>query len=115
VSLNESAPEELYVDNLNRLDGALFVSSTRFSFTAFPRLCSPLSDMEDEIGAKILEGMSTNLAIGRRGRIRYQASAAPGSICCVEFGFAQVVQSSLKILERHARTFYWGCRDRLGH
>jgi len=57
VSLNV-ALKELYVDNLNRLDGHFLCQQHQIQLYRISSALFPLSDMEDEIGAKILEEMS---------------------------------------------------------
>ncbi|WP_193196911.1 UV DNA damage repair endonuclease UvsE [Nostoc sp. MG11] len=108
LSDRESALRELYSHNLQRLYDALFfcqengIRLYRMSSGLFP-----LSDMEDEIGANILEEMSANL-----GEIGQQAQALgirmvlhPDQYVVLSSDSAEVVQASIKILERHARTF----------
>lgn len=66
----------------------------------------PLSDMEDEIGANILEEMSTDLsAIGQRSQaLGIRMVLHPDQFVVLSSDSSQVVQTSIKILERHART-----------
>jgi len=45
-------PEELYVDNLNRLDGHFLLSAAQDSALPHFSALFPLSDMEDEIGRR---------------------------------------------------------------
>lgn len=104
----ESALKELYVDNLNRLDGALsFCQQHQIQLYRISSALFPLSDMEDEIGAKILEEMSPDLAnIGRRAaELGIRLVLHPDQYVVLSSDSPQVVQSSIKILERHARTF----------
>lgn len=104
----ESALKELYVDNLNRLDGALsFCQQHQIQLYRISSALFPLSDMEDEIGAKILEEMSAELArIGRRAAcLGIRMVLHPDQYVVLSSDSPQVVQTSIKILERHARTF----------
>jgi UV DNA damage endonuclease len=104
----ESALKQLYADNLQRLDGAIAFCKQR-SIPLY-RLTSnlfPLSDMEDEIGSNILEEMSADLArIGQRAQeLGIRLVLHPDQYVVLSSDSAQVVQTSIKILQRHARTF----------
>lgn len=104
----ESALKELYTDNLNRLDKALsFCQQHQIQLYRISSALFPLSDMEDEIGAKILEEMSADLAqIGQRSQeLGIRLVLHPDQYVVLSSDSPQVVQSSIKILERHARTF----------
>ncbi len=104
----ESALKELYVDNLNRLDVALSFCQQHFiQLYRLPSGLFPLSDMEDEIGATILEGMSADLArIGQRSQeLGIRLVLHPDQYVVLSSDSPQVVQTSIKILERHALTF----------
>lgn len=104
----ESALKELYVDNLNRLDGAVsFCQQHQIQLYRISSALFPLSDMEDEIGATILEEMSADLArIGQRSQeLGIRMVLHPDQFVVLSSDSPQVVQSSIKILERHARTF----------
>lgn len=104
----ESVLKELYADNLKRLNGALFfcqqhnIQLYRLSSALFP-----LSDLEDEIGASILEAMSADLAcIGERAQeLGIRLVQHPDQYVVLSSDSPQVVQNSIKILERYARTF----------
>lgn len=104
----ESALKVLYIDNLNRLDGALsFCQQHSIKLYRLSSALFPLSDMEDEIGANILEEMSPDLArIGQRAQeLSIRLVLHPDQYVVLSSDSPQVVQSSIKILERHARTF----------
>jgi len=104
----ESALKELYVDNLNRLDLALsFCQQHCIQLYRLPSGLFPLSDMEDEIGATILESMSADLArIGQRSQeLGIRLVLHPDQYVVLSSDSPQVVQTSIKILERHALTF----------
>ena len=104
----ESALKELYVDNLNRLDKALsFCQQHQIQLYRISSALFPLSDLEDEIGAQILEDMSAELAnIGRRAaELSIRLVLHPDQYVVLSSDSPQVVQTSIKILERHARTF----------
>ncbi|MBW4687513.1 MAG: UV DNA damage repair endonuclease UvsE [Komarekiella atlantica HA4396-MV6] len=108
LSERESALRELYGHNLQRLHDALcFCQENGIRLYRISSGLFPLSDMEDEIGANILEEMSANL-----GEIGQQAQALgirmvlhPDQYVVLSSDSAEVVQASIKILERHARTF----------
>lgn len=104
----ESALNELYVDNLHRLDKALsFCQQHQIQLYRISSSLFPLSDLEDEIGAKILEEMSADLArIGQRAhQLGIRLVLHPDQYVVLSSDSPQVVQTSIKILERHARTF----------
>ncbi len=104
----ESALKEIYVDNLNRLDVALsFCQQRSIQLYRLPSGLFSLSDMEDEIGATILEEMSSDLAqIGQRSQeLDIRMVLHPDQYVVLSSDSPQVVQASIKILARHARTF----------
>lgn len=104
----ESALKVLYIDNLNRLDGALsFCQQHSIKLYRLSSALFPLSDMEDGIGANILEEMSPDLArIGQRAQeLSIRLVLHPDQYVVLSSDSPQVVQSSVKILEWHARTF----------
>ena len=104
----ESALNELYTDNLNRLDKALsFCQQHEIQLYRISSSLFPLSDLEDEIGAKILEEMSADLVrIGQRAhQLGIRLVLHPDQYVVLSSDSPQVVQTSIKILERHARTF----------
>ena len=104
----ESALKKLYVDNLNRLNVALsFCQQHSIQLYRISSSLFPLSDMEDEIGATILEEMSADLArIGQRSQeLDIRLVLHPDQYVVLSSDSPQVVQTSIKILARHARTF----------
>lgn len=104
----ESALKELYADNLKRLNGAIsFCQQHSIQLYRLSSGLFPLSDMEDEIGANILEEMSADLArIGQRAQeLGIRLVLHPDQFVVLSSDSPQVVQTSIKILERHARTF----------
>jgi UV DNA damage endonuclease len=104
----ESALKELYQSNLQRLDGALsFCQQNKIRLYRMSSALFPLSDMEDEIGANILEEMSADLAkIGQRSQaLNIRMVLHPDQFVVLSSDSVQVLQSSIKILERQARTF----------
>jgi len=104
----ETALKELYVNNLNRLDQALsFCQQHQIQLYRLPSGLFPLSDMEDEIGAQILEEMNADLAqIGQRShQLGIRMVLHPDQYVVLSSDSLQVVQNSIKILARHARTF----------
>lgn len=107
-SERETALKELYTDNLNRLDGALsFCHQHQIRLYRLSSALFPLSDMEDNIGAQILEGMSANLGqIGQRAQeLGIRLVLHPDQFVVLSSDSPQVVQNSIKILEGQARTF----------
>ena len=103
----EAALRELYISNLNRLDAALsFCQQHQIQLYRMPSGLFPLSDMEDEIGAKILEEMSADLAlIGQRAKqLGIRMVLHPDQYVVLSSDSPQVVQTSIQILARHART-----------
>ncbi|OUL32818.1 UV damage endonuclease UvsE [Nostoc sp. T09] len=104
----QSALRELYQSNLQRLDGGLsFCQENKLRLYRMPSSLFPLSDMEDEIGANILEEMSADLAkIGQRSQaLGIRIVLHPDQFVVLSSDSPQVLQSSIKILERQARTF----------
>jgi UV DNA damage endonuclease len=104
----EAALKELYINNLNRLDAALsFCQQHQIQLYRIPSGLFPLSDMEDEIGATILEEMSADLAgIGQRSQqLGIRMVLHPDQYVVLSSDSPQVLQNSIKILARHARTF----------
>lgn len=104
----ETALKALYLNNLNRLDAALsFCQQHQIQLYRISSALFPLSDMEDEIGATILEEMSADLAkIGQRSQqLGIRMVLHPDQYVVLSSDSPQVVQSSIKILARHARTF----------
>ncbi|MFH7028481.1 MAG: UV DNA damage repair endonuclease UvsE [Heteroscytonema crispum UTEX LB 1556] len=108
VEQRESALKELYRDNLQRLFGALsFCQENNIQLYRMPSGLFPLSDMEEEIGANILEGMSADLAkIGQQAaELGIRMVLHPDQFVVLSSDSPDVVATSIKILERHARTF----------
>lgn len=104
----EIALKELYVDNLNRLNAAIsFCQQHNIQLYRLPSGLFPLSDMEDGIGANILEDMSADLAvIGQRSQqLGIRLVLHPDQFVVLSSDSPQVVETSIKILARHARTF----------
>ena len=103
----KSTLEELYRDNLQRLDGALsFCQEQDLRLYRMPCGLFPLCDLEDEIGASLLEGMSADLAkIGQRAaKLGIRMVLHPDQFVVLSSDSPEVVATSIKILERHART-----------
>jgi UV DNA damage endonuclease len=103
----ETALKVIYRENLQRLDLAL-TFCVRNSIRLY-RMSSglfPMSDLEDEIGATVLEKMSADLAkIGQRAlKLGIRMVLHPDQYVVLSSDSPQVVALSLKILERHART-----------
>ena len=104
----ETVLKELYQDNLQRLDTALsFCQQNNIRLYRMTSGLFPLSDMEDEIGANILEEMSADLSkIGQKAQaLDIRMVLHPDQFVVLSSDSAEVVKTSIKILERHARTF----------
>ncbi|MBW4557597.1 MAG: UV DNA damage repair endonuclease UvsE [Trichormus sp. ATA11-4-KO1] len=107
LSQRESALKELYRDNLQRLDQALtFCQENNTRLYRMSSNLFPLSDMEDEIGANILEEMSADLSkIGQKAQaLAIRMVLHPDQYVVLSSDSPEIVQTSIKILERHART-----------
>lgn len=97
--------EELYHDNLRRLHTALTYCEQHG--IKLYRLSSDLFPMgDDALGTQILEEMSQEMAeIGQRvARLGLRVVIHPDQFIVLNSESPQVVQNSLKLLERHART-----------
>lgn len=104
----EAALKEIYTNNLNRLDTALsFCQQHQIKLYRIPSGLFPLSDMEDEIGANILEGMSSDLGkIGQRAaQLGIRMVLHPDQFVVLSSDSPQVVQNSIKILTGQAKIF----------
>lgn len=103
----EDTLRELYQHNLRCLDGALsFCQKQNIRLYRMSSALFPLSDMEDEIGANILEQMSADLGkIGQRAQsLAIRMVLHPDQFVVLSSDSSEVVQNSIKILARHART-----------
>ncbi|MBW4644239.1 MAG: UV DNA damage repair endonuclease UvsE [Goleter apudmare HA4340-LM2] len=103
----ESALREIYQHNLQRLDTALsFCKDHQIRLYRMSSGLFPLSDLEDEIGANLLEEMSAELAkIGKKSQVLgIRIVLHPDQYVVLSSDSADVVQTSIKILNRHART-----------
>ncbi|ARV63058.1 UV damage endonuclease UvsE [Nostocales cyanobacterium HT-58-2] len=103
----ETALKVLYRENLERLDLALtFCVQNSLQLYRMTSNLFPMSDLEDEVGATVLEKMSADLAkIGQRAaRLGIRMVLHPDQYVVLSSDSPQVVASSLKILNRHART-----------
>ncbi|WP_017318311.1 UV DNA damage repair endonuclease UvsE [Mastigocladopsis repens] len=103
----ETALKVLYRENLQRLDLALtFCVRNSIRLYRMPSGLFPMSDLEDEIGATVLEKMSADLAkIGQRAeRLGIRMVLHPDQYVVLSSDSPHVVTTSLKILDRHART-----------
>ncbi|WP_017653508.1 UV DNA damage repair endonuclease UvsE [Fortiea contorta] len=103
----ESGLREIYQHNLQRLFTALdFCQENQIRLYRMSSGLFPLSDMEDNIGADILEEMSADLGkIGEKAeKLQIRMVLHPDQYVVLSSDSADVVQTSIKILERHART-----------
>lgn len=104
----ETALKELYVNNLTRLDAAItFCQQHQIGLYRISSALFPLSDMEDGIGARILEEMSVELGnIGKRShQLGIRMVLHPDQYVVLSSDSPTVVQNSINILARHALTF----------
>ncbi|MDZ8029182.1 MAG: UV DNA damage repair endonuclease UvsE [Nostoc sp. SerVER01] len=102
----ETALRELYQHNLQRLNDALsFCQENQIQLYRMSSALFPLCDMEDEIGTNILEEMSDGLAkIGERAKLlNIRMVLHPDQYVVLSSDSPEVVKTSIKILERHAR------------
>ncbi|GAX38731.1 UV DNA damage repair endonuclease UvsE [Nodularia sp. NIES-3585] len=103
----ETVLRELYQDNLQRLDAALsFCQENNIRLYRMTSALFPMSDMEDEIGANILEEMSPDLSkIGQKSQaLDIRMVLHPDQFVVLSSDSAEIVKTSIKILERHALT-----------
>lgn len=102
----ESALSELYRHNLQRLHDALsFCEQNKIQLYRMSSALFPLSDLEDEIGVNILEGMSADLAtIGERANaLSIRMVLHPDQFVVLSSDSPEVVQASINNLAGHAR------------
>jgi UV DNA damage endonuclease len=107
VTEREKILRELYEDNLQRLDTALsFCDAENIRLYRMTSALFPLSDMEDEIGANILEEMQPELSkIGAKAeKLGIRMVLHPDQYVVLSSDSADVVKTSIKILTRHAQT-----------
>ncbi|MDB9376208.1 UV DNA damage repair endonuclease UvsE [Nodularia sphaerocarpa] len=103
----ETVLKELYQDNLQRLDVALsFCQENNIRLYRMTSALFPMSDMEDEIGANILEEMKADLSkIGQKAQaLDIRMVLHPDQFVVLSSDSAEIVKTSIKILERHALT-----------
>jgi UV DNA damage endonuclease len=103
----EIALKVLYRENLQRLDFALtFCLQNSIRLYRMSSGLFPMSDWEDGVGATVLEKMSVDLAkIGQRAeRLGIRMVLHPDQYVVLSSDSQEVVQKSIKILDRHART-----------
>jgi UV DNA damage endonuclease len=103
----ESTLRLLYQNNLQKLDDALsFCQANQIRLYRMPSGLFPMSDMEDKIGANVLEQMSADLGkIGQRAEaLGIRMVLHPDQFVVLSSDSPEVVQNSIKILEDHART-----------
>ncbi|HIK05118.1 MAG TPA: UV DNA damage repair endonuclease UvsE [Trichormus sp. M33_DOE_039] len=106
LNQRETALTEIYQHNLQRLHDALsFCAENKIRLYRMSSALFPLSDMEDEIGANILEAMSAELGkIGQQAQsLNIRMVLHPDQYVVLSSDSLEVVQTSIKILARHAR------------
>jgi UV DNA damage endonuclease len=104
-SQRESALREIYQHNLQRSHDALsFCEANKIRLYRMSSGLFPLSDMEDEIGANILESMRADLGkIGQRAQaLNIRMVLHPDQYVVLSSDSPEIVQTSIKILARHA-------------
>ncbi|BAT56006.1 putative UV damage endonuclease [Nostoc sp. NIES-3756] len=107
-SERESGLRGIYLHNLQRLHDALtFCQNNNIRLYRIPSGVFPLSDMEDQIGAKILEEIIADLGqIGIRAQyLNIRMVLHPDQFVVLSSDSAEVVKNSIKILEDHAHIF----------
>ncbi|BBD68244.1 UV-endonuclease UvdE [Nostoc commune NIES-4072] len=108
LSDRKIALSELYRHNLQRLHDALsFCEQNQIQLYRMSSALFPLSDLEDEIGANILETMSADLAtIGQRANaLSIRMVLHPDQYVVLSSDSPEVVQASINNLAGHARIF----------
>ncbi|MCC5622254.1 UV DNA damage repair endonuclease UvsE [Nostoc sp. CHAB 5715] len=106
LSDRQSALSELYRHNLQRLHDALsFCEQNQIQLYRMSSAIFPLSDLEDKIGANILEAMSADLAtIGQRANaLGIRMVLHPDQYVVLSSDSPEVVQASINNLAGHAR------------
>ncbi|WP_375512971.1 UV DNA damage repair endonuclease UvsE [uncultured Nostoc sp.] len=106
LSDRQSALTELYRHNLQRLHDALsFCEQNQIQLYRMSSAIFPLSDLEDEIGANILETISADLAtIGQRANaLSIRMVLHPDQYVVLSSDSPEVVQASINNLAGHAR------------
>ncbi len=107
-SEREIALRQIYADNLQQLHDALtFCQQHNIQLYRLPSGLFPLCDLEDGVGAQILIEMSAELGcIGQRSQeLGIRLVLHPDQFVVLSSDSPQVVDTSIKILERHAQTF----------
>jgi UV DNA damage endonuclease len=100
--------EELYRENLRRLHiGLEFCHKRGINLYRMSSGLFPLSDWEDNIGATILENMGAELArVGQKAtKLGIRVVLHPDQYVVLSSDSPSIVESSIKILAGHARTF----------
>ncbi|MEJ1933473.1 UV DNA damage repair endonuclease UvsE [Nostoc sp. NIES-2111] len=108
LSERESGLREIYLHNLQRLHDALtFCQNNNIRLYRIPSGVFPLSDMEDQVGAKILEEIIADLGqIGIRAQyLNIRMVLHPDQFVVLSSDSAEVIKNSIKILEDHAHIF----------
>ncbi|AUS99477.1 UV damage endonuclease UvsE [Nostoc sp. CENA543] len=106
LTQREAALQEIYQHNLQRLHDALsFCEANKIRLYRMSSALFPLSDIEDEIGANILETMSADLSkIGAKAQqLNIRMVLHPDQYVVLSSDSPKVVETSIKILARHAR------------
>ncbi|MBE9005925.1 UV DNA damage repair endonuclease UvsE [Fortiea sp. LEGE XX443] len=102
----ESTLRLLYQNNLQRLHDALtFCEENQICLYRMSSGLFPMNDLEDQIGENILEEMSVDLSkIGQRASaLGIRMVLHPDQYVVLSSDSPEVVQTSIRILARHAR------------
>lgn len=102
----ESTLRQLYQHNLQRLHDALtFCEQNQIRLYRMTSNLFPMNDLEDQIGENILEEMSADLSkIGQRAAaLGIRMVLHPDQFVVLSSDSPEIVQTSIKILARHAR------------
>jgi UV DNA damage endonuclease len=101
---------ELYTDNLSRLLGALeFCRLHEIRLYRMSSQLFPMSDLEDGVGATVLEELSPSmLEVGRRAaRYNVRVVVHPEQFVVLSSDTPSVARNAVSILEGHARQLDW--------
>lgn len=104
----QSTLENIYSDNLSRLDKAIdFCQQRAIALYRLPSGLFPLSDWEDEIGSAVLGQLSEELArIGKKAQdLGIRLVIHPDQFVVLSSDSEQVLANSVKILTGHAQLF----------
>lgn len=99
--------EDLYRDNVERLDRALtFCAANGIRLYRITSSLFPMSDLDDGIGVRVLEGLAARIAaVGARSReLGIRMLMHPDQYVVLSSDSSQVVANSVVVMGRHAMT-----------